>query len=60
MPGKKHRLAIGGVNTVYVLPLDVLGEFDGLPERITVVAPMVKAITYSDKHERLYVAVEKL
>lgn len=60
MPGqKRHRMAIGGVNTVYVFPLDILGEFDGPPERITVVAPAAKAIAYSDKHERLYVAVEK-
>ena len=60
MPGEPNRVAIGGVNRVDLLPLDAEGRFAGETQSIAVACPVVRALTYSKKSVRLYVAVEAL
>jgi hypothetical protein len=57
--GKANKLAVGGQWNVFVVPLDDEGRFK--PERVQhrVNAGLVEALAYSDKFDRLYVAVEK-
>jgi hypothetical protein len=59
MTGKSPRIAIGGENCVHLLALDADGRFTGEAEAIQVANPSVLAIAHSEKHDRLYVAVEK-
>jgi hypothetical protein len=57
--GKANKIAVGGQWAVFVVPLDDEGRFK--PERVQqkVGVSLVEALTYSDKFDRLYVAVEK-
>ena len=59
MPGL-NGLAIGGVQQVYLLPLNAQGKFAGPAESVPVKSDAVKTVAFSVKHARLYVPVEKL
>jgi len=56
---KRNQVAFGGVNKVYVLPLDDQGRFKPLLSQAAVASASVEALTYSPKFDRLYVTVEK-
>ncbi|MFA5042502.1 MAG: hypothetical protein WC381_07100 [Kiritimatiellia bacterium] len=60
MPGKPDRLAIGGANKIHFLPLDAAGSLTEPVEELAVACPAVRALAYSRKFDRLYVAVEEL
>jgi len=60
MRGRENRLAIGGVGKVHVLPLDNEGRFTGPAINVAVNGGAVHAIAYSERFDRLYVAVEKV
>ena len=53
------RIAIGGVHRAYVVAIDTDGRFLDHMEEITLINASVEAITYSTKHDRLYVPVER-
>src|SRR6185437_3131891 len=55
---KGNALALGGASKVYVAKLDG-DHFAGPVTCVTVNSPAVEALTYSEKFDRLYVAVEK-
>jgi len=60
--GQPNRLAVGGENCLYLFTLDREGRFAGPNNYSVVPVPetKVRAIAYSEKFGRLYVAVEKL
>ena len=58
MCGRVNRLAIGGINEVHVVPLDAAGHVAGPAQSAPAACPSVRALAYSPKHDRLYVAVE--
>ena len=60
LPGKVNRLAIGGANCVYLVPLDDQGRFAGRLETLKVNNGSVRTMAYSQRHDRLYVPVEKM
>lgn len=60
MQAKPAHVAVGGVNKLHFLGLDGLGRLDGTTGEWPVNCPAVKAMAYSVKYDRLYVAVEKL
>lgn len=58
--GASHGLAVGGPGRFYLLGLDDAGQFNGLLHRFD--APgsgHVRALAYSSRHDRLYVAVNE-
>ncbi len=59
-PGKPDRVIIGGVNKIHAVPLDAAGRLTDAYEELPVASRAVKALAYSRKFDRLYVAVEKL
>ena len=60
MMGTKNKIAFGGSTRVYVVSLDEAGRFATDGATATVVNNVAaEALTYSEKHDRLYVAVEK-
>ncbi|HEY8665211.1 MAG TPA: hypothetical protein VIL86_01040 [Tepidisphaeraceae bacterium] len=59
MLGKANRMAVGAVNAVHILGLDGEGRITQLLESITLSSSLTRAVGYSRKHDRLYVAVEK-
>jgi hypothetical protein len=56
--GRHNQVAFGGENRVYVVRLDDKGRFQAPRVQAAVVCPMVEALVYSEKYDRLYVAVE--
>ena len=60
LSGKQKRLAIGGINQLHLVPLSADGAISGPVESLPVRAPSLQALAYSAKHDRLYVAVEKV
>ncbi|MBI2805818.1 MAG: hypothetical protein HYX68_12635 [Planctomycetes bacterium] len=55
---KRKKLAIGGEYLVYVMDLDEVGLPTGVPTRMLVNNPFVKALVYSERFDRAYVGVE--
>lgn len=55
---KQKKVAIGGQNSVFLIDLDDKGFPRGDVLQAMVNAPQVRAMVYSEKHERLYVGVE--
>jgi hypothetical protein len=56
--GRHNQVAFGGDNKVYVLSLDDRGHFPRQRVQAAVPCPAVEALVYSEKLDRLYVAVE--
>jgi hypothetical protein len=52
-------LAVGGKNHLWFAPLDAAGRFTGPAESMPVNDETVRALVYSARFDRLYVAVEK-
>lgn len=57
---KRNQVAVGGVNHVHLVALDAKGAFKAERMDVGVQNPTTMALTYSEKFDRLYVAVEKL
>lgn len=58
---KRHLVAVGGVNRVGLPRIDATGAFKAEARTdLSVHNPAVEALAYSEKFDRLYVAVEKL
>jgi len=53
-----NKAAFGGVNAVYLIKLDAEGRFLSEAESVVLNAPLLQALAYSEKFDRLYVAVE--
>ena len=58
--GRYHGVVVGGVNRVHVVHLDDGGRFTGAWEDVPVPQAAVRALDYSRKHDRLFVAVDKV
>jgi hypothetical protein len=56
---RHSQVAFGGVNKVYLLTHDAQGRFTKQRVQAAVTNPSVEALVYSEKFDRLYVAVEK-
>jgi hypothetical protein len=56
--GRHNQVAFGGENKVYMLSLDDKGHFQRQRVQAAVPCPAVEALVYSEKLDRLYVAVE--
>jgi hypothetical protein len=59
--GKRNLVAFGGPNALYLAPIDAVGKFKkeaGMS--VAVHAAIAEGIAWSEKFQRLYVAVEKL
>jgi hypothetical protein len=54
---RQNKVAIGGAKTVHLLKLDAEGRLTPNAEVCAVGDPSVRALTYSEKFDRLYVAV---
>ena len=54
---KQKKIAVGGTNTVYMIGLNPEGRFDGTGESVQIPKTPVKAMTYSEKTNRLYIGV---
>ncbi len=54
---RQNKLAIGGVNAIYLVKLEADGSFSKTAEMATLGEPTVRAVAYSEKLDRLYVAV---
>lgn len=58
---KRNLVAFGGPSTVYVAAIDAAGKFkDEKGVLLTVNATSAEGLAYSEKFDRLYIAVEKL
>ena len=55
---KAKKLAVGGHHSVYFLDLDEEGRAQPTAAKLQVLNPAVRVLLYSEKHDRLYVAVE--
>lgn len=55
---KAKKLAVGGENALYIIDLDDHGFPTGVPTRVLVNCPQVRAMVYSERFERAYVGVE--
>ncbi len=55
----QSRLAIGDTRALHFLGLQADGRFDGKDERLTLPCVSVRGLAYSEKHSRLFVAVDK-
>jgi hypothetical protein len=53
-------VAVGGVNRVHLIALDAQGRMKAERQDVSVQNPTITALAYSEKFDRLYVAVEKL
>jgi len=56
---KHSRLAVGGTKSLHFLGLDAMGKLDGKGEKLALPCAIVKGLAYSEKHDRLFVAVDK-
>lgn len=54
---KRNKLAVGGVNSIYLVSLDAEGAFTKVVEAAALSEPSAHAYAYSEKFDRLYVAV---
>lgn len=59
MPGRPHRLAVGDVNAVRIIPLDPENRLTAAAQVVPLIQDSVRAIAYSAKFQRLYVAVDR-
>ena len=57
---RSGKIAGGGAYAVYLLQLDASGFLTGAAEKIAAGPDYVRAIVYSEKHDKLFVAVSKL
>jgi hypothetical protein len=58
--GKRNLVAFGGPGAVYLAAIDAQGKFkDEAGMQVTVAATTAEGLAYSEKFDRLYVAVEK-
>ena len=55
----QSRLAIGDAKALHLLGLQPDGRFDGKDERLTLPCASVRGLAYSEKFNRLFVAVDK-
>jgi len=55
----QSRLAVGDTKALHLLGLQADGRFDGKDERLTLPCFSVRGLAYSEKHGRLFVAVDK-
>jgi hypothetical protein len=59
--GKRNLVAFGGPGALYLAPIDAAGKFKvGPGMSVAVPAAVAEGLAWSEKFERLYVAVEKL
>ena len=56
---KHARVAIGDAKSLHLLGLRDDGKLDGMDEQLKLPAAIVKGYAYSEKNDRLYVAVDK-
>jgi hypothetical protein len=56
--GKANKVAVGGRNFVYIISLDEKGRARPEVVRVPVFNPLVRALVYSERFDRLYVSVE--
>lgn len=54
---KPNKLAVGSVNAIYLLSLETDGRFSKTVEMGVLTEPVVRGLVYSEKFDRLYVAV---
>jgi hypothetical protein len=57
--GKRHGLAIGGNGRIHLIGLDEKGRFSSENTAVKVATKVVRAIAYSEKHDRLFVGVDR-
>jgi len=57
---RSGKLAGGGQNAVFLLQLDANGFITGAAEKVSAGPDYVRALVYSEKHDKLYVPVSKL
>jgi hypothetical protein len=55
---KQNKLAVGGMGMVHVCTLDAAGGFTTTTTQMAVNAPRAEGLAYSDKFDKLYLAVE--
>jgi hypothetical protein len=56
--GRHNQVAFGCENKVCIVRFDDKGRFQPQRVQAAVPCPTVEALVYSEKHDRLYVAVE--
>jgi hypothetical protein len=56
---KLSRLAVGDTKSLHLFGLQADGKLDGKDEHLTLPCAFVRGLTWSEKHGRLYVAVDK-
>ncbi len=56
---KRACIAIGDTKSLHLLGLDAEGRLNGKGERLKLECGIAKGLAYSEKHDRLYVAVNK-
>jgi len=56
---KQSRVAIGDAKSLHLFGLRADGKLDGKSERLLLPCAQVRGLAYSEKRERLYVAVDK-
>ena len=56
---QQSRLAVGDTKFLHLFGLQPDGRLDGKDEKLAMPCALVKGIAYSEKHARLYVAVDK-
>jgi hypothetical protein len=57
---KQSRVAVGDSKGLHLFGLQPDGKLDGTVERLPLSSASVKGFTYSEKHSRLYVAVDEI
>jgi hypothetical protein len=56
---KRARIAIGDTKSLHLLGLDTEGRLNGKSDRLKLDCGIAKGLAYSEKYDRLYVAVNK-
>ncbi|MEQ2008763.1 MAG: hypothetical protein ABMA26_18440 [Limisphaerales bacterium] len=56
---QQARVAVGAAKSVFLFGLEADGRLDGKVEQLAVLSAAVRAMAYSEKRARLYVAVDK-
>lgn len=56
---KRHQFVCGGQKTIYVIGFDEQGALNGERIDVPVNCPSVEAVAYSNRFDKLYVAVDK-
>jgi hypothetical protein len=57
---KQSRLAIGDTKSLHLLGLGADGKLDGKDQHLKLACALAKGLAYSEKHDRLFVAVDKV